>query len=153
MRRHARLAGLQALVGQEVGCSDWVTVDQPRIDLFAQTTGDWQWIHCDPVQAATGPYGTTVAHGLLTLSLLPQMLASALQIDDAGMALNYGFNRVRFPAPVPVDSRLQGRFDLLAFEALDGGAQLSLTATLVRESGDKPVCVAEMLVRQYLRLA
>lgn len=153
MTRHARLADLQARVGQEVGCSDWVTVDQPRIDLFAQATGDWQWIHCDPERAATGPYGATVAHGLLTLSLLPQMLASALQIDDAGMALNYGFNRVRFPAPVPAGSRLQGRFALQAFEVLDSGAQLSLAATLVRESGGKPVCVAEMLVRQFLRPA
>jgi acyl dehydratase len=150
MTRYLSLSDLPAQVGREVGCSDWVDVDQARIDLFAQATGDWQWIHCDPVRAAAeGPYGTTVAHGLLSLSLLPQMLGAAVQIEDAGLAINYGLNRVRFPAPVPAGSRLQGRFTLLACEALPDGAQLSLLVTMVREGGAKPVCVAESLIRYY----
>jgi acyl dehydratase len=115
MRSFARLADLQALVGQELGRSDWTVVDQPRIDRFAQATGDLQWIHVDPVRAAAGPFGATIAHGFLTLSLLPEMAASAFEIADARMGLNYGLDRVRFPAPVPVGSRLRGSFRLLKF--------------------------------------
>ena len=122
MKRFATIAELQALVGQDLGESDWITVDQRRIDLFADATGDHQWIHIDAERAAKGPFGSTVAHGFLTLSLLPEMSASAMHVEDSHMGVNYGLNKVRFTAPVPVDSRLRGRFKLLAYDAFDGGA-------------------------------
>ena len=149
MRRFATLAELQTLVGQDIGESDWITVDQQRINLFAEATGDHQWIHVDPVRAAAGPFGTTVAHGFLTLSLLPEMSASAFAIDEAKMGVNYGLNRVRFPAPVPVNSRLRGRFKLLSYEAIPGGAQMVVEVTMEREGSPKPVCVAESIVRRF----
>jgi len=150
MRRFEQLADLQALVGQEIGTSDWITVDQQRIDRFAEATGDHQWIHVDPVRAAAGPYGATVAHGFLTLSLLPEMSASAFDVEQIRMGVNYGLNRVRFPAPVPVDSRLRGRFKLLAYEAIDGGAQLTVEVTMERDGTTKPVCVAESVTRRFV---
>ena len=150
MKSFAHLTDLQALVGQQVGTSDWITVDQKRIDLFAQATGDHQWIHVDPVRAAQGPFGTTIAHGFLTLSLLPEMSASAFEVLDTRMGVNYGLGKVRFPAPVPAGSRLRGHFNLLAFETLDGGAQLTVEVTMEREGSAKPVCVAESLVRRYV---
>jgi acyl dehydratase len=150
MKRFERLAQLQALVGQEIGLSDWIGVDQRRIDQFAEATGDHQWIHVDPVRAAAGPFKTTIAHGFLTLSLLPEMFASAFEVGDTRMGVNYGLNRVRFPSPVPVDSRLRGSFRLLAYEPLDGGAQLTIEVTMEREGSAKPVCVAESLTRRYL---
>jgi acyl dehydratase len=106
MKSFERLTDLQALVGQALASSDWITVTQDRIDQFAQATGDHQWIHVDPVRAAAGPFGATVAHGFLTLSLLPEMSASAMEVRDTKMGVNYGLNRVRFPAPVPSGSRL-----------------------------------------------
>jgi acyl dehydratase len=150
MKRFERLAELQALVGQEIGLSDWIEVDQRRIDQFAEATGDHQWIHVDPVRAAAGPFKTTIAHGFLTLSLLPEMFASAFEVGDTRMGVNYGLNRVRFPSPVPVGSRLRGIFKLLAYEPLDGGAQLAIEVTMEREGSAKPVCVAESLTRRYL---
>ncbi|HUG24950.1 MaoC family dehydratase [Piscinibacter sp.] len=150
MRRFEQLTDLQALVGQEIGISDWITVDQQRIARFADATGDHQWIHVDPVRAAAGPYGTTVAHGFLTLSLLPEMSASAFAVDQVRMGVNYGLNRVRFPAPVPVDSRLRGRFKLLAYEVIDGGAQLTVEVTIERDGTTKPVCVAESVTRRFV---
>lgn len=150
MKRFERLADLQALVGQEIGLSDWIEVDQYRIDQFAEATGDHQWIHVDPVRAAAGPFKTTIAHGFLTLSLLPEMFASAFEVGDTRMGVNYGLNRVRFPSPVPVGSRLRGSFRLLAHEPLDGGAQLTIEVTMEREGSAKPVCVAESLTRRYL---
>jgi len=150
MRRYTHLADVQALVGQEIGCSDWIAVDQARIDLFARATGDHQWIHTDPVRAAAGPFGTTVAHGFLTLSLVPVMLEGGFAIDDVRMGLNYGLNRVRFVAPVRVNSRLRGRFKLLAFEPLEGGAQLVVEATLELEGSSKPACVAETVARMFV---
>lgn len=147
--RFATIAELEAKVGMEVGISDWVTVSQERIEQFADATGDHQWIHVDAERAKAGPYGTTIAHGFLTLSLLPQMLGSAIAIDDGRMGVNYGLNRVRFPAPVPSGSRLRGRFKLIAFETLEGGAQMTIEVTMEREGGDKPVCVAESLTRRY----
>jgi acyl dehydratase len=150
MKRFERLAELQALVGQEIGLSDWIGVDQRRIDQFAEATGDHQWIHVDPVRAAAGPFKTTIAHGFLTLSLLPEMFASAFEVGDTRMGVNYGLNRVRFPSPVPVGSRLRGIFKLLAYEPLDGGAQLAIEVTMEREGSAKPVCVAESLTRRYL---
>ena len=149
MKSFEHLADLQSLVGQDVGVSDWITVDQNRIDLFAQATGDHQWIHLDAERAAKGPYGTTIAHGFLTLSLLPEMSASAFELRDTRMGVNYGLGRVRFPAPVPAGSRLRGHFKLTKFELIEGGAQLTVVVTMEREGGDKPVCVAESLARRY----
>ncbi|WP_372528700.1 MaoC family dehydratase, partial [Piscinibacter sp.] len=114
MKSFDKLADLQGLVGQPIGESGWIDVDQHRIDLFADATGDHQWIHVDPVRAAAGPFGTTIAHGFLTLSLLPEMFASGFEVRNSHMGVNYGLNRVRFTAPVPVNSRLRGRFKLLS---------------------------------------
>ena len=150
MRSFDKLTDLQALVGQHIGDSDWITVDQHRIDLFAQATGDQQWIHVDPVRAAAGPFGTPIAHGFLTLSLLPEMFASAFEVRDTRMGVNYGLNRVRFPAPVPVGSRLRGTFVLKAYEPLEGGAQVTVEVTMLREGSAKPVCVAESIARRYV---
>lgn len=144
-----KITDLQALVGQELGVSDWVGIDQRRIDLFAEATGDHQWIHLDAERAAKGPFGTTIAHGFLTLSLLPELTANAFQVLDTKMGVNYGLNKVRFPSPVPVDSRLRGRFRMVAYEPLEGGAQITIEATIEREGGTKPVCVAESLSRRY----
>jgi acyl dehydratase len=149
MRTFDKVTDLQALVGQPVATSDWITVTQARIDQFAQATGDHQWIHIDPVRAAAGPFGTTIAHGFLTLSLLPEMGASAMQVLDTKMGVNYGLNRVRFPAPVPSGSRLRGHFKLLSYEPLDGGAQLTMEVTMEREGSPKPVCVAESVARRF----
>ncbi len=151
MKVFERLTDLQGLVGQSLGTSDWVQIDQERIDRFAQATGDHQWIHVDPARARQGPYGTTVAHGFLTLSLLPLFFESAFVIRDVSMGINYGLNRVRFPAPVPVDSRLRAHFTLLAYEPLEpAGAQLTVQVTVEREGSDKPVCVAESVTRRHL---
>ena len=150
MKRYARITDLQPLVGQHLAVSDWIAVDQRRIDLFADASGDRQWIHVDPERARAGPYRTTVAHGFLTLSLLPEMEASALVLGDVRLGLNYGLNRVRFPDPVPVGSRLRGHFRLLAYETLpDGGVQLTVEVTVEREGSAKPVCVAESVTRRY----
>jgi acyl dehydratase len=149
MRSFATLAELQALVGQEIGLSEWITVDQDRINLFADATGDHQWIHVDPARAATGPFKTTVAHGFLTLSLLPEMAESAFEIASSKMGVNYGLNKVRFPAPVPVNSRLRGHFKLMSFEPIDGGAQIVMEVTMEREGSAKPVCVAESIVLRF----
>ena len=150
MKTFQHLSDLQSLVGQEIASSDWITVDQQRIDQFAQATGDHQWIHVDPVRAAAGPFGTIIAHGFLTLSLLPEMSASAFEVQDARMGVNYGLNKVRFPAPVPVGSRLRGRFKLLNYEPLEGGAQVTVEVTMEREGSSKPVCVAESLARRFV---
>src|SRR5882672_1281122 len=113
------LADLQQRVGEELAVGEWLTVDQPMIDKFADATGDHQWIHVDAERAAKGPFGTTVAHGYLTLSLLPKLAESAIRIDDVRMGVNYGLNRVRFPAPVPSGSRLRARLKLLGYDAID----------------------------------
>jgi acyl dehydratase len=149
MRTFDHLSDLASFEGREVGASDWMVVDQSRIDLFAQATGDVQWIHVDAERAAAGPFGTTVAHGFLTLSLLSELAAAAFRIDDVRMGLNYGLDRVRFPSPVPVDSRLRAVCVLDKFEAIAGGAQLTLTVTIEREGGAKPACVAEWVTRHY----
>ena len=149
MKRFARLADLSALVGQEFARSDVLVIDQARIDAFAEATEDRQWIHVDPERAAQGPFGATIAHGFLTLSLLPKLMQSSFAIDDVRMGVNYGVNRMRFPAPVPAGSRISARFRLLAFEPIDGGAQLTIEATMQREGYAKPVCVVEQVVRQY----
>ena len=150
MKHFDRLEDLKSMVGHTVGISDWILVDQRRIELFAQATGDFQWIHVDAEKAAAGPYGTTIAHGFLTLSLLPEMFESAFSVGDSRMGVNYGLNRVRFPAPVPSGSRLRGHFKLLAFDAIEGGAQLTVEVTIEREGSPKPVCVAESLTRRFV---
>jgi len=151
MRHFAHLQDLAALVGQPIGDSEWVDVDQHRIDAFAEATSDHQWIHVDAERAAEGPFGTTVAHGFLTLSLMPLLRASAFTIDDVHMGVNYGVNRLRFPAPVPAGSRVRAHFKLLAFESLpgEGWAQLTIEATIEREGSAKPVCVAELVTRHH----
>jgi acyl dehydratase len=150
MIRIANLASLQQHVGEELAVGEWLTVDQAMIDKFADATGDHQWIHVDAARAAKGPFGSTVAHGYLTLSLLPRLAESALKVDDVRMGVNYGLNRVRFPAPVPSGSRIRARLKLLSYEPIDGGAQLVMQVTMEREGSDKPVCVAETVSRRYL---
>ena len=150
MRRFASLEELAACLGQEVGTSEWITITQQHIDEFAEATGDRQWIHVDPVRASAGPFGTTIAHGFLTLSLLPQMADTAIELGGVRMGVNYGLNKVRFPAPVPVGSRLRGHFKLVSFEPIEGGAQITMEVTMEREGSAKPVCVAESLSRRYV---
>ncbi len=149
MREFERLTELAGLVGQEVGLSDWLLVDQARIQRFADATDDQQWIHTSPERAAAGPFGGTIAHGFLTLSLLPVFFETGFKVAETRMGLNYGLNKVRFPAPVPVNSRLRGRFKLLSFDAIEGGVQLCLEVTVEIEGKSKPACVAESLTRQY----
>ena len=135
-------------VGDVFGPSSWIEITQERIDGFAAATGDDQWIHVDPERAKDGPFGTTIAHGYLTLSLLP--VASYEVVPRRGrMGINYGANRVRFPAPVPVGSRVRATFELKELEEIPGGGQATFTATVEREGGDKPVCVAEVVYRHY----
>jgi acyl dehydratase len=150
MKHFPRLADVQALVGRELAISDWILIDQARIDHFAAATGDHQWIHVDPVRAAAGPFGATIAHGFLTLSLLPHFFESGFTIDDVKMGVNYGLNRVRFPAPVRVGSRLRGHFKLLEYQPLEGGAQLTVEVTVELEGSPKPACVAESVSRRYV---
>jgi acyl dehydratase len=149
MRSFDHITDLQPLVGEIVGVSDWIAVTQERIQLFADATGDHQWIHLDAERAAKGPFGTTIAHGFLTLSLLPEMGASAFQVLDTRMGVNYGLGKVRFPSPVPSGSRLRGHFKLTKYEPLEGGAQITCEVTMEREGSDKPVCVAESIARRY----
>jgi acyl dehydratase len=149
MTHYKTLAEMQALVGQELGSSDWLTIEQARIDQFALATGDHQWIHTDPARAASGPFGATVAHGFLTLSLVPVLSESAFEVADVRLGVNYGLNRVRFAAPVRVGSRVRGHYKLLAYEPLEGGAQMTVQATIELEGSSKPACVAETVARRY----
>ncbi len=150
MRVFERLADLKALVGEELATSDWFAITQERIDRFAEATGDHQWIHVDPERAAKGPFGATIAHGFLTLSMLPLLLESSVDIRDVKMGVNYGLNRVRFTSPVPVGSELRARIRLKGFEELaDGGVQMTTEVTIERKGSDKPVCVAESISRRY----
>jgi acyl dehydratase len=150
MKVFEHLADLKPLVGEEIAVSDWFPISQERIDKFAEATGDHQWIHVDSARAAKGPFGTTIAHGFLTLSMLPLFLETAIDIRDLKMGVNYGLNRVRFTSPVPVDSELRARIRLLAFDELpDGGVQMTTEVKIERKGGDKPVCVAEAISRRY----
>ena len=150
MRTFENLSELRALVGREVAVSDWITVTQEQVNLFAQATGDHQWIHVDVERARAGPFGAPIAHGFLTLSLIPKLFESAMEIRSSGMGVNYGLNKVRFTSPVPVGSRLRGRMKLLACEPIDNdGMQMSWQVTVEREGADKPACVAETLARRY----
>jgi acyl dehydratase len=137
-------------VGTDVATSGWHTITQDQIQRFADATGDQQWIHTDPTRAAAGPFGSTIAHGFLTLSLVPQWLDGTVVVRSVRMGVNYGLNKVRFTAPVPVNSRLRAHFHLLACDALpQGGWQVCWTVTVEREGESKPVCVAEFLALQY----
>lgn len=150
MRIFESLADLAAVAGQDVAVSDWTTVTQEQVNQFAQATGDHQWIHVDVERAKRGPFGGPIAHGFLTLSLMPWFFENAIEVRKVRMGVNYGLNKVRFIAPVPVGSRLRGHFKLLRAEALEGNGQQSVWEMSVeREGADKPVCVAESLVRQY----
>ena len=150
MRTFQTLSELTPLVGEEVALSDWIAITQERIDLFAQATGDHQWIHVDVERAKAGPFGAPIAHGFLTLSLLPEFFASALEIVQSRMGVNYGLNKVRFMAPVPVGSRLRARLKLLQCETIDnGGMQMTWQVAVEKEGAAKPVCVAESIVRRY----
>ena len=150
MKTFQTLSDLAACVGEEVAVSDWITITQQQVNLFAQATGDHQWIHVDADRAAAGPFGGTIAHGFLTLSLLPRFFESSFEIAESRMGVNYGLNKVRFMAPVPVGSRLRARMKLLSAEPIDaGGLQMAWQVTVEREGAVKPVCVAESLVRRY----
>lgn len=141
---------LRDALGAELGPSDWLVVGQERIGLFAEATGDHQWIHVDRERAAAGPFGTTIAHGYLTLSLLPVLVPQLLRVEGVRMAVNYGVNKVRFPAPVPVDSRVRATGRISDVSDVTDGVQLTLAVTVAREGGDKPVCVAESISRFHL---
>ncbi|GAB3451951.1 MaoC family dehydratase [Massilia terrae] len=150
MREIASLQDLGALVGTDVAQSRWFDLPQQRIDTFADATDDHQWIHVDPERCRReSPFGVPIAHGFLTLSLLPAMLESALRIGGLRLTINYGVNRLRFPAPVPVDSRVRASFALQSFEPIEGGAQIVWQVTVEREGGAKPVCAAEFVLRLY----
>ncbi|MBC5785272.1 MaoC family dehydratase [Ramlibacter sp. USB13] len=150
MRTFQKLSELAALVGEEVATSDWITVTQQQVDQFAEATGDHQWIHVDVERAKQGPFGAPIAHGFLTLSLLPRFFESSLEVLDTRMGVNYGLNRVRFTAPVPVGSRLRARIKLLACDPVpESGWQMTWNVTVEREGSEKPVCVAESLTRRY----
>ena len=151
MRTIASLEELKSLAGQEVATSEWIAVTQEQVDRFAEATGDHQWIHVDPERAARElPYGGTVAHGFLTLALLPRLLSESISLGpDVRMLLNYGLNRVRFPAPLPVGLKVRGIIRLESTEDIPGGVQLAWLITVECEGSDKPVCVAEFLVRRY----
>ncbi|HZW14280.1 MAG TPA: MaoC family dehydratase [Noviherbaspirillum sp.] len=151
MRVIASEEELKGLVGQEVAVTEWFAVTQERVNMFADATGDHQWIHLDAERSRReSPFGGTIAHGFLTLSLLPMMMQSAVSMPPSKMSVNYGLNKVRFPAPVPVGSRIRGRMTLLEVEDIDGGMQIVWKVTMELEGGDKPVCVAESIARRYL---
>lgn len=141
---------VRGAVGRHLGYSDWLEIDQHRIDLFADATGDHQWIHVNPERAAAGPYGATIAHGYLTLSLVNHFLPQVLEVRGVSMGVNYGADKVRFPAPVPVGSRLRGGVELVAADDVQGGVQATLRVTVEVEGGAKPACVVDAIAR-YLR--
>lgn len=144
------LSDLTAHVGQEVGVSDWVTVTQEQVNQFAQATGDHQWIHVDVERAKAGPFGAPIAHGFLTLSMVPRFFEEVLTIEEVGMSVNYGLNKVRFTAPVPVGSRLRGRLTLVSCDPIDNnGVQMVWDVVVEKEGTTKPVCVAQTVSRRY----
>jgi acyl dehydratase len=139
------LEAFKAAAGEELGTSDWLTVTQEQINTFADATGDQQWIHVDPERAATGPFGTTIAHGYLTLALLPVFAEQIYSIRGLAFGMNYGANKVRFPAPVPVDSRLRATATMKETKDIAIGTQVVITFVVEREGSDKPVCIAEVV--------
>lgn len=148
MRTFESVAELAAATGETIGLSAWVTITQQDVNLFADATGDHQWIHVDPVKAAGGPFGTTIAHGFMTLSLLPRLWHEMYTVNGIKLAVNYGLNKVRFPAPVPVGSKVRAQSSLVGVEDLGNGAvQATVSTTVEIEDSAKPACVAESIVR------
>lgn len=145
----ASLAALSEWIDQPVPPSNWLLITQERINQFAQATGDDQWIHIDPERAAASPFGATVAHGFLTLSLLSRFLSDTVRIHGVRMGVNYGVNRVRFTAPVKVGTRLRAHFKLISLELIDEGMQLTWSANIEQEGQEKPCCVAEWVTRRF----
>ena len=147
MRVFENLDEFIAASGTDLGYSDWMLVDQKRIDTFADATGDHQWIHVDPARAAEGPFGKTIAHGLLTLSLYPVLMFQVYEVRNISMGVNYGFNKVRFPSPVPVDSEVRMSVSIGEITTFDGGAQAVLPSTIEIKGASKPAAVLEAIVR------
>ena len=143
------LADMQPMVGQEIAISDWITITQERINQFAEATGDHQWIHVDAERAKKSPFKSTIAHGFLTLSLIPSFSEPSIKVKSIKMGVNYGLNKVRFTNPVKVNSRVRGRFVLKAFDPIEGGAQVTMNVTVEIEGQDKPACVAESISRRF----
>ncbi len=145
MRTFSGLDEFEKEVGTHLGHSDWHVITQEQVDLFAEATGDHQWIHTDPERAASGPFGTTIAHGYLTLSLVPTLVREIYRIESLRMGVNYGSNKVRFPSPVPVGSKIRAGAELLELKRNPQGAQSTIRVTIEREAGDKPACIAEIV--------
>lgn len=151
MRTFESIEELAACQGELIGHSDWVTVTQDAVNLFADATGDHQWIHVDPERAADGPFGTTIAHGYLTLAMLPQLMHQIYRLEGVKLAINYGLNKVRFPAPVPVGSKIRAETSVVEVADAGGGAQqVTLSTTVAIDGSAKPACVAESVVRYLL---
>lgn len=149
MKTTLKIRDLEGRVGQEIAVSPWVEIQQDRIDLFARATEDFQWIHVDREKAKSSSFGGTIAHGFLTLSMLPRLIESTFEFSDRKMGVNYGLNKVRFTSPVPAGAKIRGRFTLAKFEKLEGGVQTTWGVTVEREGGDKPAMVAETISRHY----
>jgi acyl dehydratase len=150
MKSYENLSDLKPLVGEVIGSSEWLLIDQERIHKFADATGDHQWIHVDVERARSGPFGTPIAHGFLTLSLLPAFFQTAFEIRKSTMGVNYGLNKVRFIKPVPVNARLRAHFKLMSWEPIEGnGAQMLIEMSIEQEGSAKPVCVAESITRRF----
>jgi acyl dehydratase len=150
MRTFNGIDELRAAVGTQVGASDWVTIDQQQIDTFADATGDHQWIHVDEERAKAGPFGGTIAHGFLTLALLPMLISQVYRVDGVKMGINYGLNKVRFTSPVPVGSKVRGVVELVEAADVTGGVQVVNKVTVEMEGSERPALVAEWLTRQYV---
>ena len=140
---------LRAAAGEQLGVSDWMTIEQQRVNAFADATEDHQWIHIDPQRAAAGPFGSTIAHGFLTLSLLPHLIDQTYRVEGKTMVINYGLNKVRFPTPVPVGSSVRAEVVLVEATEVTGGLQLVVRATLQIDGNAKPGCVADWVTRVY----
>jgi len=151
MKTFQTLQDLAACVGQEVATTDWMTITQEQVNQFAEATGDHQWIHVDVERARTGPFGGPIAHGFLTLALIPKIFQQGVEVVESRMGVNYGLNRVRFMAPVPVGGRVRGRMKLISSEPIDdkGGVQMVWEITIELEGASKPACVAESVVRRF----
>jgi acyl dehydratase len=149
MKSSLKIRDLESRVGEEIAVSPWVDMPQERIDLFAKATEDFQWIHVDRERAKQSDFGTTIAHGYLTLSMLPKLIESTFEFSDRKLGVNYGLNKVRFTSPVPAGAKIRGRFTLARYEQLEGGVQTTWSVTVEREGGDKPAMVAETISRHY----
>ncbi|MEN3305136.1 MAG: hypothetical protein V7603_1338 [Micromonosporaceae bacterium] len=149
MTTFSSVHALREAAGADLGYSDWVLVDQDRVNGFADATGDHQWIHVDVERARSGPFGGTIAHGYLTLSLVVPLMADLFRVEGVRMGINYGVNKVRFPAPLPVGAKVRAHGEVLSVEEVTGGVQVTNRVTVEREGGEKPVCVAETVVRLF----